>query len=748
MSATSSEQEGRLAIAASFVAEPVEQSLQYWMGELGMTTPIAFAPFDQVFQQLLDPESLLGANREGTNIVLLRIEDWLSQPAGDGFDATVVDRHARDLVAALTVSARRGIPHLLFFCPASPRVWADAARQSALRQTEAFVADQLSREPGVHVVTSDTLDATYPVTDFYDAHADRIGRIPYTMPAFTALGTAIARTLHAPSNLRRKLVILDADQTLWSGVCAEDGTQGIRLGAEHIALQQFMLEQHRAGMLLALCSANDEADVAEVFRQRTDMPLARDHFAGWRVDWRPKSENIASLALELDVGLDSIVFIDDDDAACAEVRAHCPEVLTLQLPRRSESIPQFLRHLWVFDRLKITREAGLRTANFHDQARREQVRVASPTLEDFIAGLDLRCEVSPLAAADIPRVTELTHRTNQFNLTTLRRSEAEIQALCRAEGTACLVVRVADRFGDYGLVGVLIVQRQSAALAVTTCLLSCRALGRGVEFRMLAALGETARSYGLDWVDLVYVPTARNRPARNFLDTVLSAVADAGAGTESDCDDPDPRRAAPARRIRIAASSAVMLPPTGTSETGFADGAADPDEARATVNEIRAASSAAVDVPRYESIATDCCDVVRIHQAILSLSRRRQPLSTPFVAPRTKLEKDLAAIWSALFGIDQIGVDDNFFELGGHSLLAMQMLARIRDTCQVELGIRSLFSDQFTIASVAGLVLEEQVRAGNQVDIEWLVGEIDSLTDEEVKALLDQADVGAGRSGR
>lgn len=179
-----------------------------------------------------------------------------------------------------------------------------------------------------------------------------------------------------------------------------------------------------------------------------------------------------------------------------------------------------------------TAEAGSRTAAYRHEAHREQLRQASPTLEDFIAGLELRCELAPLTETDIPRVAELTQRTNQFNLTTRRRSEAELQALCLAGQAECLVVRVSDRLGDYGLVGALIFHARIEALVVESFLLSCRALGRGVEYRMLAALGDIARQRGLERAELDFVPTQKNTPAREFLNAVSADFA-------NDCSDPD-----------------------------------------------------------------------------------------------------------------------------------------------------------------------------------------------------------------
>ena len=248
------------------------------------------------------------------------------------------------------------------------------------------------------------------------------------------------------------------------------------------ALQKFMIGQINRGMLLCLCSKNSEQDVLDVFDRRTDMVLKREHLVSWRINWKSKSENIKSLAAELGLGLDSFIFIDDSPVDCADVRIQCPSVLTLQTPPDSTSIPGFLNHLWAFDHLSSTEEDRNRTRTYRENAERHGFRDQTLSLKEFIEGLQLRIEISDATAGQLARVAQLTVRTNQFNLTTIRRSEHDIKDFLGREGAACLTVRVADRFGDYGLVGTLLYEANADRFMVDTLLLSCRVLGRGVEY--------------------------------------------------------------------------------------------------------------------------------------------------------------------------------------------------------------------------------------------------------------------------
>ncbi|HET9359033.1 MAG TPA: amino acid adenylation domain-containing protein, partial [Vicinamibacterales bacterium] len=501
-----------VAIAATFTAEPVEESIAFWTDHLDVPCTTQFAPFGQVFQQLLAPDSLLAANRRGLNVVLVRFEDWQSSN---------LQREVEELGRAVTMAAERiATPWLVCICPSSPATLSDPAQQALHERMEVLLASRLQDTNGVALFRTGDLARAYPVPDYYDRHGDEIGRVPYTRAFFAALGTAIVRHIAAIKRSPYKVIVLDCDQTLWRGVVGEDGVDGIAIGSAHKALQEFMVAQHDAGKLICLCSKNQESDVLEVFDRRDDMVLRRDHLVSWRINWQAKSQNIRSLADELQLGLDSFVFLDDSPVECAEVRANCPEVLSLQIPTAAGQMPAFLRSVWAFDHVRTTSEDRQRTRLYQQNAERERLREKSLTFADFMADLDLQVTIDPMSPPQLSRVSQLTQRTNQFNVHKVGRSEVELDALSREANTHCLTVGVSDRFGDYGLVGVAICESGAEHLTVDTLLLSCRALGRGVEHRVLARLGEMAADRGLAHVRIPLKPTDRNQPALEFLTSV------------------------------------------------------------------------------------------------------------------------------------------------------------------------------------------------------------------------------------
>jgi len=521
-------QETTIAITSTFSADPVQQSLAFWMQYLNIPAKIELAPYNQIFQQLLGCSSTLAKNHHGINVVLLRFEDWQRYDKTTDLAAPLVsgvrektEGNVRDLILALKSSAQRcSVPHLICLCPASPAIVGDTESRTCFGQMESLIASELDRVVGVHMITTSELASLYPVSQYYDAGSDELGHIPFTSRFFASLGTMIARKIYALRSPPYKVIVLDCDQTLWKGVCGEGGAEDVKLDAPRKSLQEFMVAQHAAGMLLCLCSKNNEEDVADVFERYPEMPLSRDHICAQRVNWRPKSENIRSLARQLKLELNSFIFIDDDQFECAEVEANCPEVLTLQLPQDVRDVRRFLDHVWAFDHVKITDEDRQRTAFCKRDLERGQFREASLSLNQFLEGLRLEVGISNLADHQFSRAAQLTQRTNQFNVTTIRRSESKIQELCRSKQCECLAVEVRDRFGDYGLVGLIIFGISAETVVVDTFLLSCRAMGRGVEHRMLAKLGEIAKERGIDHVDIPYFPTSKNRPAFEFLNDI------------------------------------------------------------------------------------------------------------------------------------------------------------------------------------------------------------------------------------
>ena len=493
-------------VAATFQAEPLRRVLTHVLRMVDVDAEITFVPYNQVVQQLLDPASALSTNLRGVNVVLMQIE--------------AVDVVPMVIEAVRHRAASGGASLIVASCPPLPAVLEDDGRRASWEQAEDRLCEGLAAEPGVMALRARELLGSFRVDRYYDAYAHRIADLPYTPACCAAMAAGVARRVHALVRPARKVLVLDCDNTLWAGQCGEDGPAGVAIDASAQYVQRFAASLQQTGVLLCLCSKNDAADVWAVFDARVDMILTRRQIVAWHVDWRPKSENLRSLADELQLGVDTFVFLDDDAVECAEVRARLPEVLTLQLPRGAEHVRHFLDGLWAFDRVTITDEDRQRTESYHASRARARGKARTATLEAFIAALGVRVAIDPADAAHLTRIAQLTQRTTQCNCTLKRRSAAELRQLRHDADCLVLAVHAADRFGDYGLVGAIVTRVDGVRLVIDTFLLSCRALGRNIERQMLRVSEEVARRRGCVAIHLPFVPGPRNAVAKAFLDTL------------------------------------------------------------------------------------------------------------------------------------------------------------------------------------------------------------------------------------
>jgi FkbH-like protein len=698
----------RFAVAATFTAEPLRPVIAFWSKQLNANFEIRFAPYNQLAQTLLNPASELGSNTHGVNIVLARLEDLGRFDGEDSPDALAkLERNVHAILEQIRASAPAlNAPVIVCLCPSSPAFLDTPERHAFKKRMMSVLSAALDETPGVQLLHYEQIDRWYPVDVQHDAEGERLGKIPYTEIYYCALGTALVRYTHALRMEPFKVVALDCDNTLWNGICGEDGPEGVVVDPPRRELQEFIVEQREAGMLLTMASKNNEQDILDTFAAHPEMPLSLRHFTAWRWNWQPKAENLRSLSEELGLGLDSFIFIDDNPKECAELSGELPEVLSLALPEDIERMPEFLNHVWAFDHPVVTEEDRNRNVYYSQQQEfGAEVRRAA-SLQEFMAALDLRVAIHPIAPEKLARVSQLTQRTNQFNLTTIRRTESEIQSL--GDAYEVYTADVSDRFGDYGLTGVVISSPKDDALFIDTFLLSCRVLGRGVEHRIAAFLGQTALSRGLSKVVFPYRATRKNAPARDFLNSIhFAEVQPAENGFVSSvlaAQLAHLRWTAPVRSESVAKSGSHSTKPVRRS----------------------------VD---YAYIANRLAGAPAILQAIRS--SHAQPQLTESM---TETEGQLAHIWADLLERPSVSLTDNFFDLGGHSLLAVLLLLRIRESFGVELSIDDVYSGTLSLSDLAARIETAQLGGVNPEDYAALLAEIEGLSDEEARQLLAAED--------
>lgn len=379
----------------------------------------------------------------------------------------------------------------------------------------------LCQSAGGHLVDTDRLVAEVGWSGWRDYRMWSIARMPYGNAAMHRLADEHVRYLRALMGRGRKVLVLDLDDTLWGGVLGERGEHAIDLGGTHpgsgfVDFQHAIAELRRRGVILALNSSNDVDEVLGVMRRHEAMVLRPDDFSAMRVNWQDKAENMVALADELNLGLDSFVFIDNSDTECARLRDALPEVLTCQLTGDPSGYGPWLRQSGLFDSLGYSDEDRQRGEMYRDEVKREQHRQSIGSLDEFLESLQMELTAEHVGDATVARAADLTQRTNQFNMTTERRTADEIRGWREARDRVALVFSLKDRFGAQGIIAFAAMQITGGRAVITDLLVSCRVLKRHVEDAILAVLTEHAAARGAEQIVACVRPTRRNAPFIDF----------------------------------------------------------------------------------------------------------------------------------------------------------------------------------------------------------------------------------------
>lgn len=323
---------------------------------------------------------------------------------------------------------------------------------------------------------------------------------------------------------RKKCLVLDLDNTLWGGVLGEDGISGIQIGGDYpgkafLYFQKALLELSKTGVILTVCSKNNENDVLEVWEKNPYLILREKDFSAWKIDWNNKADNIQALAEDLNIGLDSMVFVDDNPSERELVKQHLPMVEVPDFPDKPYLLPLFFMDLVekYFATYHLTSEDKCKTEQYKANFKRDRVKRAFTNLDDFILNLDIEIEIYPVNDFNISRISQMTQKTNQFNLTTRRYSETDIKKMT-SQGAYVFCMNVKDRFGDNGIVGCIILDCKNDGIDIDSFLLSCRVLGKGIEFAFIKTVLNWLYHQGYIVFRAQYIPTLKNVQVSDFYD--------------------------------------------------------------------------------------------------------------------------------------------------------------------------------------------------------------------------------------
>jgi len=321
----------------------------------------------------------------------------------------------------------------------------------------------------------------------------------------------------------RKCVVVDLDNTLWGGVVGEDGPSGIKLGAngpgsEFPEFPRYLLALSQQGILLAINSKNNPEDAWQVIREHEGMILREEHFSAARINWQPKPENLMEIARELNIGLDSLIFVDDNPNERERVRQFLPEVLVPELPTDPALYRRTLEMIPALQRLEATAEDNQRVAPYREKRDRESAREKVTSVAEYLENLAIKLKIAPAEETTLPRVHQLFQRTNQFNTTTRRYDAGDLAKLSGDPAARLYTLRARDRFGDHGLVAVALMRLADVdgAWRIDSFLMSCRVIGYGIETALLAVVSEAALAAGSQLLRGEYIPTPKNPPVADL----------------------------------------------------------------------------------------------------------------------------------------------------------------------------------------------------------------------------------------
>ena len=395
------------------------------------------------------------------------------------------------------------------------------------------LAENLEKTSNIHVLNSERWTAQAGSRAF-SPKLWYLGKIVFDNQVFKAAVRDLKAALAGLLGFARKLIVVDLDDTLWGGIVGDVGWENLVLGGHHhlgeayVDFQQALKSLQNRGILLAIVSKNEEQIALEAIRRHPEMVLRSDDFAGWRINWQDKAENILDLLEELNLGPQAAVFIDDNPAERARVKEGFPEILVPEWPPDPLLYPSALLGLRCFELPSLSPEDLARTAMYLSEKKRQAMKKAVSTPEEWLSGLGICVQVEELQPANLQRTAQLLNKTNQMNLSTRRMSQTQLAAWAEDRHHRLWTIRVSDKFGDAGLTGIVSLEIKDHAARIVDFILSCRVMGRKIEQALLAIAIQSARGSGVKDVSARYLPTPKNKPCLDFFKSLAPRVRQQG----------------------------------------------------------------------------------------------------------------------------------------------------------------------------------------------------------------------------
>lgn len=543
----------KVAVLRNFIVEPLIPVLKGEIAKAGFLPEIYTGDLNTIAEEAFDPGS--GLYEFSPDIIMIfqwpgllapkLFNRFLSLEDMDQVSHETEQTSCQNVELVAAIRKRSGAHVLINNFPHIARptlgildAQTDYSEMQTLHQLNHDLVQMAREFNNVFIVDYREMFSRLGVDQCYDARNFHRSQAPLARGVLVPLGETYGHFIRALKGRAKKCLVLDCDNTLWGGVIGEDGMAGIRIGTTapgswFRSFQEEVLNLHDRGVMIALCSKNNEADVLEVLREHDEMLLRETHLSGWQINWDDKASNIRALAGELNIGLDSMVFIDDNEFECRLVKEHLPEVEVMTFPKRGFEMVPLLRSAGFFDSLTYSGEDRQKSRMYRYEKERRQVRQSAASIEDYLRKLNIVAEISEPRDMEIPRISQLTQKTNQFNLTTKRYAEGDIKNFIDAPDSHVLRLKLKDDISELGIIAVAILRMEEQVCEIDSFLMSCRALGRGVEKSLLAYITEWARrTTPAEKMRARFLPTAKNQQVANFYgENGFEQVPDSGTGS-------------------------------------------------------------------------------------------------------------------------------------------------------------------------------------------------------------------------
>ena len=527
----------KIAFLRDYTVERIIPYLEYFLLKEGFLPKFYFSDFDNIFQDIVNHESKyykfapdITIIAQSTNSINEKLTNNFIEAMEKNLDAEIKN-NLSELENIFSHLYKKKVGTVLIHNFETPKFAAMGILdyQSINYQINVFrklnlqLARICEKYKDIHIVDIDFLQRFYGVEKSFDNRYWHLEKNPYTQNYLQHISKEYLKFVKAIKGKTKKSLILDLDNTLYGGILGEDGFEGIKIGQTYPGsafknFQKTILGFYNRGVVLGLCTKNNFEDVMEILEKHPDMVLRAKHFSVIKANWDDKASNIQNISEELNIGLDSLVFVDDNPFEINLVKSRLPEVTAVQLPDDPVFYSDTLNELGCFDNLNFSFEDKKRTKMYQAEVKRKKLKVKFNNISDYLSTLNMNLEIKKNDKFVAPRIAQLCQRTNQFNLTTKRYTEGDIKKFIKNKNADVFSVRLKDKFGDMGIIGAAIVKYKEEKAEIDSFILSCRSLGRGVENAFLYYCLSKIKKRGCKLVNGYYNKTKKNKQVEEFFD--------------------------------------------------------------------------------------------------------------------------------------------------------------------------------------------------------------------------------------